>query len=190
MKLYAKLLTAGLLTLAATSASATVITGTLSFGAPGGTNFFEPAFGYVPAGYGNAAGTSVAVGPGVEFGFDDTANLDTADFTATSLTITDFTYPGHSAADFYMTFTSDTVGFFDNLFAGPDTFGSTYSVNGNTLSFMAPGTFSPGTRTATFTFRNQGAVPEPATWAMMLIGFGAVGAGMRHRKPARVLQAA
>ncbi len=30
------------------------------------------------------------------------------------------------------------------------------------------------------------AVPEPATWAMMLIGFGMVGAGMRRRVSARV----
>lgn len=28
-----------------------------------------------------------------------------------------------------------------------------------------------------------GAVPEPATWAMMLLGFGAIGATMRRRKP-------
>ena len=28
-----------------------------------------------------------------------------------------------------------------------------------------------------------GAVPEPATWAMMLLGFGAIGASMRRRKP-------
>lgn len=28
----------------------------------------------------------------------------------------------------------------------------------------------------------QGAVPEPATWAMMLLGFGAVGFAMRRRK--------
>lgn len=27
-----------------------------------------------------------------------------------------------------------------------------------------------------------GAVPEPATWAMMLVGFGAVGTGLRRRK--------
>lgn len=27
-----------------------------------------------------------------------------------------------------------------------------------------------------------GAVPEPATWGMMLIGFGAIGAGMRRRR--------
>ena len=28
-----------------------------------------------------------------------------------------------------------------------------------------------------------GAVPEPATWAMMLLGFGAIGVSMRRRKP-------
>ena len=32
------------------------------------------------------------------------------------------------------------------------------------------------------TFAGAGAVPEPATWAMMIIGFGAVGASMRRRK--------
>ena len=28
-----------------------------------------------------------------------------------------------------------------------------------------------------------GAVPEPSTWAMMMMGFGAVGLGLRRRKP-------
>ena len=32
---------------------------------------------------------------------------------------------------------------------------------------------------------NNGAVPEPATWAMMLIGFGLAGAALRRRQPAR-----
>ncbi len=27
------------------------------------------------------------------------------------------------------------------------------------------------------------AVPEPATWSMMLLGFGAIGVGLRRRKP-------
>ena len=31
-------------------------------------------------------------------------------------------------------------------------------------------------------FTNAGAVPEPATWAMMLMGFGLVGGAMRRRK--------
>ena len=34
------------------------------------------------------------------------------------------------------------------------------------------------------------AVPEPATWAMMLLGFGAVGAGMRRRTRRTALQVA
>lgn len=28
----------------------------------------------------------------------------------------------------------------------------------------------------------EGSVPEPATWAMMLIGFGAIGGSLRHRR--------
>lgn len=31
-----------------------------------------------------------------------------------------------------------------------------------------------------------GAVPEPATWAMLIMGFGLVGAAMRRRKPGNV----
>ncbi|QJU56619.1 PEP-CTERM sorting domain-containing protein [Sphingomonas sp. AP4-R1] len=32
--------------------------------------------------------------------------------------------------------------------------------------------------------RVMGAVPEPATWAMMLVGFGAIGGTLRRKKPA------
>lgn len=34
-----------------------------------------------------------------------------------------------------------------------------------------------------FTFGTGGAVPEPSTWAMLIIGFGAVGARLRRKKP-------
>lgn len=37
--------------------------------------------------------------------------------------------------------------------------------------------------TATYTLeRIQSAVPEPATWLMIILGFGAVGGAMRHRR--------
>jgi len=44
-----------------------------------------------------------------------------------------------------------------------------------------------------FTFVTGGTssgVPEPTTWAMMLVGFGAVGFSLRRRKPAAVAQIA
>jgi len=44
---------------------------------------------------------------------------------------------------------------------------------GNTLGFSG------------VTFGSQGAVPEPATWAMMLLGFGMVGFAMRKRSNVR-----
>ena len=37
---------------------------------------------------------------------------------------------------------------------------------------------------------NTGAVPEPATWAMMLIGFGAAGVSLRRKRPVLAMQAA
>jgi hypothetical protein len=33
-------------------------------------------------------------------------------------------------------------------------------------------------------FRNTGGVPEPTTWAMMICGFGVIGAAARHRRSA------
>ena len=40
-----------------------------------------------------------------------------------------------------------------------------------------------GAYSGTLTFASQSAVPEPATWALMLIGFGAVGFSVRRRRP-------
>jgi len=46
--------------------------------------------------------------------------------------------------------------------------------------------FAIGDFSITYNYREAtAAVPEPATWAMMLFGFGAIGAAMRRtRKPA------
>jgi hypothetical protein len=50
-------------------------------------------------------------------------------------------------------------------------FGSDISRNGNT-----------GNVGATLTPSVKGGVPEPATWAMMMIGFGGMGALLRRRR--------
>lgn len=171
----------------ASPAFAQSITGTLNFGALGGTNYFDPANGFVPAGFGNASGATVPIGAGVEFGFQDGANLDTADFTSTSLTISDQTLS--TAGNFFMTFTSSTSGFFNNAAFASNGFGGTLSVTGNTLTFSAPTFNTVATRTAVITFAGAGAVvagaaPEPAAWAMMLAGFGLAGVAMRRRRAA------
>ncbi|WP_404709946.1 PEPxxWA-CTERM sorting domain-containing protein [Sphingomonas sp. MMS24-J13] len=48
---------------------------------------------------------------------------------------------------------------------------------GNTANYLFPGTNS-----AAFTLQSGGAVPEPASWAMMIGGFGMVGATLRRRQ--------
>ncbi len=62
-----------------------------------------------------------------------------------------------------------------------------FTLSGNGITSLAY-TFNPGVDTAK-QFRVEGvspAVPEPATWAMMLLGFGVLGFGMRRRSKDRV----
>lgn len=50
------------------------------------------------------------------------------------------------------------------------------------------GTLSTAGAITQFTTSQAGAVPEPATWAMMLLGFGAVGMSMRRRGIGRTVR--
>lgn len=91
--------------------------------------------------------------------------------------------------------------------------GITLAANGGSFtrwtSFGANGGFVRGTNVLTFNVRNFAqrtgnptglrveftesaiaAVPEPATWAMMILGFGVVGGAMRRRKAATMLRVA
>lgn len=72
-----------------------------------------------------------------------------------------------------------------NNFCNYDGSNTQFTLNGagiNTLAF----TFTPGISSAK-QFRVDGvsAVPEPAAWGMMLVGFGAIGSAMRRRRVMR-----
>ncbi len=60
---------------------------------------------------------------------------------------------------------------------------SKWDINGNFVSFAA---LDPNSRYENWTFASQdiivNPVPEPATWGMMLVGFGIVGGAMRRRQ--------
>ena len=78
-----------------------------------------------------------------------------------------------------------------SLFSGPSCTICTIGNGQNKFTLSGSGIsslefdFVPGISTAK-QFRVEGlssAVPEPATWAMLLIGFGAIGSSLRRRKP-------
>jgi hypothetical protein len=167
---------------ASASAFATTITGSLQFGS-GSPNFYDQANGFVPGGFGNTGGTAVAIGAGTEFGFMDGANFDTANFTENSLVLTDVVSGG--ATNWTQIFTANSAGFFNSIALGDNNFsGLTYGVANDTLTVNWVGTEQrQATYAANFTF-GGGAVPEPATWAMMILGFGLVGGAMRSRRSA------
>jgi hypothetical protein len=85
------------------------------------TNFFDPANGYVPAGYGNSSSTTATiVNPGIEFalvydgGSVSNPSIDsvTADFTASGLNVT-FQHPNYAGG-----LTGFSLVFTDSAFSG------------------------------------------------------------------------
>jgi hypothetical protein len=143
---------AGLVLLVGTAARADSLTGSsvngsLTFSGSSSNNF-NPSIGSVPAGYGNASGTTVTIGsPLVEFGdqavqFGVNEDLDTANFTGTSLTISDLCeFDGCVGNNTF------TMTFVDTAFTGltatqvSDTFalGDTWSLVGNKLTVTVQG---------------------------------------------------
>ena len=57
-------------------------------------------------------------------------------------------------------------------------------------STSAGGYGQNGIALVNFSIAQNAAVPEPATWAMMLIGFGGIGVSLRRRKRMVFAQAA
>jgi len=159
----------------------TQVTGAINFGG-GSTNYYNPANGFVPAGCLNTAGgTTVTIAePAVEFCFQDAANRDTANFTDTTITLTDQVFSG--AINWTQTFTNVVfLGLtFTEIADNFPTGGVTLVQIGDQLQFTWAGTGTPGTFSATYQV-NRVAAPEPASAGLLLMGLAAA-AARRYRK--------
>lgn len=161
------------------------VTGSLNFNG-GANNFFDPANGFVPGGFLNTAGPTVTIAePAVEFGFDDGANLDTANFTATQLIIRDVVN-GAGASPWSMTFIS-TAFLGATLVEDSDSFptgGATASLVGDTITVNWAGLPEGAADfSAVYNIRFAGgaAAPEPGSLALLGAGLGMAGLVARRR---------
>ena len=95
-----------------------------------------------------------------------------------------------------------TPNFYNVLFGGVSLFSATDSAAFNYTNFSTTATAVGASTALAFNFRHDpyyflldnvsvtavnGAVPEPATWAMMLMGFGAMGVLLRRRRRTQTL---
>lgn len=122
-------------------------------------------------------------------GNGDRTNLLTVSFTNAELDASQnngsFTFKSNN--DSVITFTSDFLDFsnvvskdFSFSFSGANpTFNAPVGSSSRNLSFSGSGTFASDPAPMVV-----GGVPEPASWALMLGGFGLIGATMRTRKTA------
>lgn len=108
--------------------------------------------------------------------------------------------PGETALPGTIFFYSDNIDGLDNLGDTPGPPGGAYD-NTVTLretgiegvgdgAFYTPTANQPGYiagKSITYLFVSDSAVPEPATWAMMLLGFGGIGVAMRGRRRRQTL---
>ena len=184
MKRILSLFAVGVLSLSAHTVLAdgigTSVTGSLAFqGFP--INFFDPANDGVPASFGNHAGTKVTIGSGTEFGYSDAANLDTANFTGSTLTLSDTGF-GEGQASFVMKFTDPDFKSFSLI---SNDLGVNFSFAGDTLTVKFDGGDFMGTETAVLAYApNQsqtGVTPEPATLALLGTGMLAAAGVVRKR---------
>jgi hypothetical protein len=97
-----------------------------------------------------------------------------------------------TTASFALTDDLGTVFNFDNVTISPSGFFGFQAINGQSIarvSFTTNGTGVQDVRQIRLDPVNAAAIPEPAAWAMMLGGFGLIGAASRRRVRATVTYA-
>jgi hypothetical protein len=163
----------------------TTVTGSLDFDSDN-KNFYNPAMGFVPAGFQNSAGaqnsnTVVIVG-GNEFGFSDGLNTDVTSFTSTGFTFTDTAITAGPNLNIILTLT-------DPAFAGVSLISSsfpglTFAISGDQITVDIPGLDASAGEvfTASFNVTSTSPVPEPSAYGLVLIGFGFLGLMLAMRK--------
>ncbi|MBY0583571.1 MAG: PEPxxWA-CTERM sorting domain-containing protein [Sphingomonas sp.] len=140
------------------------------------------------------------------FGTLEATDNGNGSFTATSGTITTFgtiamgsgtliPNPNAPAPSTTPTMNGFFIIYDDLLFPGQNPLvninGLAFNINGTNINIYSPNgpssyaVFDNGSTAVTpgnFSLSQVAAVPEPATWAMMIVGFGMIGAGIRSRK--------
>lgn len=157
------------------------VTGVLNFNGVG-INWFDPANGFVPSGYGNSSPNgpaNVLIGDVGEFAFFDGANFILVNFTHSDMIITDFSN-GQGLAPTHMTFE-------DPIFAGLQFDSSNFpgsvsaSIAGDIITVDFSGfTGHSGLYTANWEI-TQDQVPEPGTLATLASGLIGAAAFARRR---------
>lgn len=167
---------AALLTSVAMPAQAASLIGstaTASLLYPGSTVYAGPVSRTVGAGVEFGPGTFAPAAGSIDIG----ANTLTF-FTNQTATYSTASFNGYSIDFSGRKLTSVTLG-------GSSSFAPAFTFNGGNLSFNVSGLSVNAGDSVVFNI--AAAVPEPASWAMMIAGFGLAGAALRRRRQATVV---